>query len=93
MPPAIDFLQKAKRRSRIGTLSLLITVLSVASAANGQTTSEPAPKEAISDYDRLRAARAKAKLEEESAPKSRYWDRDADGKRPWERSESSPQKR
>ena len=42
-------------------------------------------KEFKSIRQQIKADLAKAKADEENGPKSRFWDRDADGKRPWER--------
>jgi hypothetical protein len=38
--------------------------------------------------DQIKAARAKEDTAEKNASPGRPWDRDADGKRPWERSET-----
>lgn len=54
-----------------------------------QTTSVPgAPP--LTDRERVQADRAKAAEEERVAPITRPWDRDADGKRPWERKSQKP---
>ncbi|MBR0931365.1 hypothetical protein JQ561_32560 [Bradyrhizobium diazoefficiens] len=49
-------------------------------------TSEAQPKPPVTDREQVQADRAKAAAEEKSAPTTRPWDRDANGKRPWERS-------
>ncbi len=53
-----------------------------------QTT--PAPTAPLTDRERVQADRAKAAEDEKVAPITRPWDRDADGKRPWERKSSKP---
>jgi hypothetical protein len=47
------------------------------------TPNQPTDTEAI--RAQIKADRAKARADEENGPKSRFWDRDAEGKRPWER--------
>jgi len=42
-------------------------------------------KESEALREQIKADLAKAKANEENGPKNRFWDRDADGKRPWER--------
>jgi hypothetical protein len=46
-------------------------------------TPEPATPE-ISARDQIKAARAKEAEETKSGPTARAWDRDVDGKRPWD---------
>ena len=48
--------------------------------------SEAQPKPPVTDREQVQADRAKAAAEEKNAPTTRPWDRDANGKRPWERS-------
>jgi hypothetical protein len=50
------------------------------------------PVSKASINEQIRAARAKAELEEEASSKERPWDRDANGKRPWDRKENVPPK-
>ncbi|MCK1360026.1 hypothetical protein [Bradyrhizobium sp. 199] len=52
-------------------------------------TSDAQPKPPVTDREQVQADRAKAAAEEKSAPTIRPWDRDANGKRPWERSSVS----
>ncbi|AWL98397.2 hypothetical protein ABIA00_000484 [Bradyrhizobium ottawaense] len=60
-------------------LVALLTTLPVLA----QTTPIPTPP--LTDRERVQADRAKAAEDEKGAPMTRPWDRDADGKRPWER--------
>jgi hypothetical protein len=60
---------------------LLVTLLAL--SAEGPAAPAPIP-EALSAHDQIKADRARAKADEENAPKARLWDRGADGKRPWE---------
>lgn len=72
---------------------LVATLLAISSSAEGQVAAVPASKEGPSIGELIRADRAKAKEDEESASKDRPWDRDANGKRPWdgkERHQNSP---
>jgi hypothetical protein len=70
--------------------ALLVTMLAIAPVARGQSTMPPVSKASINEQ--IRAARAKAELEEEASSKERPWDRDANGKRPWDRKENVPPK-
>ncbi|GEM_PF-4190672 len=45
----------------------------------------PPPNTPLTDREQVQADRAKAAAEEKGATTVRPWDRDADGKRPWER--------
>jgi hypothetical protein len=70
--------------------ALIAAFVIVPLSANGQTT--PASKEAPSMQDQIRSDRAKYKLEFENGSKVRPWDRDANGKRPWDEKEAPPPK-
>jgi len=59
---------------------VLERLISAAPIVRAQTAAE---SEAV--REQVKADRLKAKVEEENSPKKRFWDRDADGKRPWER--------
>ena len=61
--------------------AMLLAMAPVAAQA-----SEAQPKPPVTDREQVQADRAKAAAEEKSAPTTRPWDRDANGKRPWERS-------
>jgi hypothetical protein len=67
--------------------ALLMMMLAIAPVARAQSVVPPVSKDALSMSEQIRAARAKADREEETGPKERFWDRDADGKRPWDRKE------
>jgi hypothetical protein len=71
-------------------LALLVTLL--VTSVEGQPVTAPAP-EPLSIQEQIRADRARAKLDEENSPKARYWDRGADGKRPWDPSKDIPLKK
>ena len=64
--------------------ALLAILLALAPVA--AQTSEAQPKPPVTDREQVQADRAKAAAEEKNAPTTRPWDRDANGKRPWERS-------
>lgn len=42
------------------------------------------PKVELSVRDQIKAGRAKEKAEERDGPQARAWDRDSNGKRPWD---------
>jgi hypothetical protein len=65
---------------------LLVALIVVSSAASAEIASAPtkAPAE-LSVRDQIKAQRAKEQADEKNGPPQRSWDRDADGKRPWER--------
>lgn len=70
--------------TRMKTSLVIITItLSVAALAAQAATPEPATPEPTF-RDRIRAARAKEAEETKSGPSARPWDRNGDGKRPWE---------
>lgn len=64
---------------------LLVTLLAIVLSAEGSIVVAQTVKQSEALREQIKADLAKAKAEEESGPKSRFWDRDADGKRPWER--------
>jgi len=43
-------------------------------------------------HDQIKTDQAKSKADFESGPKERPWDRDANGRRPWDRKEAPPTK-
>lgn len=63
---------------------LLIIALLATSPVAAQTA-QPSPKPLLTDREQIQADRAKAAAVEKSDPAARPWDRDADGKRPWEK--------
>ena len=71
-------------------IALLLTVFAAASSAEGPPRAEPVPNEIPSIREQIKADRAKAKTDEESDSKARFWDRDADGKRPWDLPKETP---
>ena len=68
-------------------LPLCAALLAMAPVA--AQTSQVEPKPPVTDREQVQADRAKAAAEEKSAPTTRPWDRDPNGKRPWERSSVS----
>ena len=63
---------------------LSFALLAIWSSAAAQT---PTPNSSLADTsirDHIKAARAKDKVDEAAASKERWWDRDANGKRPWD---------
>jgi hypothetical protein len=62
-------------------IALLLTLLAVSNEGQAATAAIPEP---LSIHEQIKADRAKAKADEENAPKTRLWDRGANGKRPWE---------
>lgn len=71
-----------------GMTKFMIVALLTTLPVLAQTTPVPAPP--VTDRERVQADRAKAAEDERVAPITRPWDRDADGKRPWERKSSKP---
>jgi len=61
----------------IAIIALLITFPALA-----QT--KPPPKPPLTDREQVKADRAKAAEDDKTAPTSRPWDRDTDGRRPWD---------
>jgi hypothetical protein len=64
--------------------AFLAALVIVPLSAHGQTA--PTSEE-VSIQDQIKNDRAKSKADFENGPKGRPWDRDANGKRPWERNE------
>lgn len=69
---------------------LFVISLSGELSAEGSIMIKPAPAEIPSIHELIRADRAKAKADEESGTKARFWDRDANGKRPWDAPQEMP---
>jgi hypothetical protein len=67
-------------------IPLLAALLSLPLSVHGQTA--PGSQEAPSAHDRIKAEQAKSKVDFDNGPKERFWDRDANGKRPWDRKEA-----
>ena len=63
-------------------IALLATLLTLPLPTHGQTA--PVSKEAPSMHDQIKIDQAKSKADFESGPKERPWDRDANGRRPWD---------
>jgi hypothetical protein len=61
---------------------IAIMLLAPASAAQPATLEQATPE--ISSRDQIKAARAKEVEDTKSSPAARAWDRDSDGKRPWD---------
>jgi hypothetical protein len=59
---------------------LIVALLAISSSAAAQIPASPAD---TSIRDQIKAARAKDKIDEAAGSKERWWDRDANGKRPW----------
>ena len=74
-------------------VALLVTLLVTSTSAQAQVSTAPVPKDPPSIREQIKADRARAKADDENGPTARFWDRDRDGKRPWDRSkEISPMK-
>jgi nitrous oxide reductase accessory protein NosL len=67
-------------------IALLLTLLAI--TTEGQAAAAPIP-EPLSIHEQIKADRAKAKVDEENGPKTRFWDRGANGKRPWDSSKET----
>ena len=74
-------------------IALVLTLLAIAPSAEASPVAQPVPSEFPSMHEQIKADRAKAKAAEENDSKARYWDRDADGKRPWELPRETPPKK
>jgi hypothetical protein len=70
--------------------ALVVTLLAITISAQGQVATAPVPKDDPSIREQIRADRARAKASDENGPSARWWDRDRDGKRPWDRSKETP---
>jgi hypothetical protein len=73
-------------------IALLVMLLALSPPAGAQDKPTPSVPEPLSANDQIRADRAKANAQEEGESKKRPWDRDADGKRPWDLKGGSPPK-
>lgn len=80
----------ARRYEASVKTALLLTMVAVSLSAEGPSAAEPVPNEPPSLHEQIKADRAKAKTEEENDSKARFWDRDADGRRPWEVPKQTP---
>ena len=65
-------------------IALLLTMFALTPAAEAPPAAEPAPNGDTSIHEQIKADRARAKADEENNSTARFWDRDANGKRPWE---------
>lgn len=72
-----------------GMTKFLAIILLTALPVLAQAEQSPA-KLPLSDREQVRSDRAKAAEEEKNSTTARPWDRDADGKRPWERKNTVP---
>jgi nitrous oxide reductase accessory protein NosL len=68
--------------------AFLVTLLAI--SAGGQAAAAAPVPEPLSIREQIKADRAKAKADEENGPKARFWDRGANGKRPWDPSKETP---
>ena len=66
-------------------IAFLVTLLVISASAHGQVATAP-PNDVPSIREQIKADRARAKADNENGPTARSWDRDRDGKRPWDRS-------
>lgn len=69
--------------ARMKTYLAMVMVVLLAPASAQPATPIPATPE-LSSRDQIKAARAREAEETKSGPSARPWDRDGDGKRPWE---------
>ena len=73
------------------TKFIAIAALLAMAPALAQTGVPSTPaKPALSDREQVKADRAKAAEDEKGTTTARPWDRDADGRRPWERKPEKP---
>jgi hypothetical protein len=70
--------------SQVDENSTSVDAAAIAPSVEGTPAVEPVPNELPSIHEQIKADRARAKADEENDSKARYWDRDADGKRPWD---------
>jgi nitrous oxide reductase accessory protein NosL len=68
-------------------IAVLVALLAI--SAEGQAAPAPTP-EPLSIREQIKAERARAQVDEENGPKSRFWDRGANGKRPWDPLKETP---
>lgn len=73
-------------------LLVMLFVISLAAelSAEGSIVIKPDPPTLPSIHEQIKADRAKARADEEDSTKTRFWDRDADGKRPWDAPQEMP---
>jgi hypothetical protein len=91
---SLRFFSSRRPRTKLKTLQVILAVIMFGSPVSAQT-GVPAPvlqKDEPSGYELLKAKRDKADADKKRdslmrAP--RWWDKDAEGKRPWERSDPS----
>jgi hypothetical protein len=70
---------------KIALLVMMFVIsLSAELSAEGSLTIERDPPTIPSIHEQIKADRARAKADEENSTKTRSWDRDADGRRPWD---------
>jgi hypothetical protein len=93
MPPSRGAVSKsphtASKTGYLMKIMLLLLLLVISPEGQAANALSPAP-DAPSTREQIKLDRAKAKAEDENGPKTRFWDRDADGKRPWDRSKEIP---
>jgi hypothetical protein len=77
------------RRYEASMKIAFLVMLFAASAEGPAAATVPIP-EPLSLREQIKADRAKAKADEESDSKARFWDRDANGKRPWDLPKKTP---
>lgn len=76
-----------------GMTKLIISIVALLTMAPvlAQTgVPSPSAKPPLSDREQVKANRAKAAEDEKAATTARPWDRDANGRRPWERKPDKP---
>ncbi|MDA9406017.1 hypothetical protein XH80_04395 [Bradyrhizobium sp. CCBAU 45384] len=68
-------------------MTKLITIVALLTMAPALAqTGVPSTKPPLTDREQVKADRAKAAEDDKAATTARPWDRDAYGRRPWERS-------
>jgi len=67
--------------NNLAPVVLIVAACWFSCSAGAQTAQQPP---ALSATEQIKVARAKAAREEAARPTDRPWDRDANGKRPWE---------
>jgi len=67
--------------NNLALVLLIVVACWFSCSAKAETAQQPP---ALSGTEQIKAARAKAAREEAAQPTTRPWDRDANGKRPWE---------
>jgi hypothetical protein len=74
-------------------ISFCVMLLALSTSAQAQVANKPAPSDLPSIREQIKADRARAKADNENSPTARSWDRDRDGKRPWDTSKQPPETR